>query len=145
MGERKQLYPVISPITTTDKVTYTSSNKKVATVSGKGLITAKKSGTAKITVKSGKKKYTVTVKVAKAAPKGMTGVPASKSLKKKKSFTIKAKLTPAGAEAKITYKSSNTKVATVNSKGKVTAKGSGTAVITVKAGNITKTCTITVK
>ena len=145
VGERKQLYPVISPITTTDKVTYTSSNKKVATVSGKGLITAKKSGTAKITVKSGKKKYTVTVKVAKAAPKGMTGVPASKSLKKKKSFTIKAKLTPAGAEAKITYKSSNTKVATVNSKGKVTAKGSGTAVITVKAGNITKTCTITVK
>ncbi len=145
VGERKQLYPVISPITTTDKVTYTSSNKKVATVSGKGLITAKKSGTAKITVKSGKKKFTVTVKVAKAAPKGMTGVPASKSLKKKKSFTIKAKLTPAGAEAKITYKSSNTKVATVNSKGKVTAKGPGTAVITVKAGNITKTCTITVK
>lgn len=145
IGEKKQLSPIISPITTKDKVSYSSSNKKVATVSRNGLITAKKAGTAKITVKSGKKKVTVTVKVAKTAPTGMNGVPASKSLKKKKSFTIKPKLTPAGAEAKITYSSSNKKVATVNSKGKVTAKGSGTAVITVKAGSVTRTCTVTVK
>lgn len=144
-GEKKQLTPVISPVSTLDKVTYTSSNKKVATVSKSGLITAKKSGTAKITVKSGKKKVTVTVKVAKAAPTGIKGVAASKTLKKGKSFTIKAKLTPSGAEAKISFKSSNKKVATVNAKGKVTAKGPGTAVITVKAGSITKTCTITVK
>ncbi len=63
---RKQkltLKPVISPITSVEKVTYKSSNKKVATVSSKGVITAKKKGTAKITVKSGKKSYTVTVKV----------------------------------------------------------------------------------
>ena len=145
VGEKKQLTIEIKPVSTTDKVTYTSSNKKVATVSGKGLITAKKAGTAKITVKSGKKKYTITVKVAKAAPTGINGVPASKSLKKKKSFTIKAKLVPSGSDAKITYKSSNKKVATVNAKGKVTAKGSGTTVITVKAGNIQRTCTVTVK
>ena len=64
--KRKQkltLKPVISPITSVEKVTYKSSNKKVATVSSKGVITAKKKGTAKITVKSGKKSYTVTVKV----------------------------------------------------------------------------------
>ena len=70
---------------------------------------------------------------------------ASKSLKKKKSFTIKAKLVPSGSDAKITYKSSNKKVATVNAKGKVTAKRSGTTIITVKAGNIRRTCTVTVK
>ena len=134
VGEKKQLTVEIKPVSTTDKVTYTSSNKKVATVSGKGLLTAKKAGTAKITVK-----------VAKATPTGINGVPASKSLKKKKSFTIKAKLVPAGSDAKITYKSSNKKVATVNAKGKVTAKGSGTTVITVKAGNIQRTCTVTVK
>lgn len=96
-------------------------------------------------MKSGKKKYTITVKVAKAAPTGINGVPASKSLKKKKSFTIKAKLVPSGSDAKITYKSSNKKVATVNAKGKVTAKRSGTTIITVKAGNIQRTCTVTVK
>ena len=144
-GEKLQLSPVISPITTTDKVTYTSSNKKVATVSGKGLITAKKAGTAKITVKSGKKKFTVTVKVAAPQPTGINSVPAAKALKKGKSFTIKPKLTPSGAQGKISYSTSNKKVAAVNAKGKVTAKGAGTAVITVKAGNITKTCMVTVK
>ena len=46
-----------------EKVTYTSSNKKVATVSKRGTITAKKKGTVKITVRSGRKSYVVKVKV----------------------------------------------------------------------------------
>ena len=75
----------------------------------------------------------------------MTGVPATKTLKKGKSFTLKAKLTPSGSEAKITYKSSNSKVVSVSAKGKVKAKKKGTATITVKAGNVTKTCVVTVK
>ncbi|MDD6326336.1 MAG: Ig-like domain-containing protein [Lachnospiraceae bacterium] len=145
IGDKKTLQPVISPITTTDKMSYTSSNKKVATVTKGGVILAKKSGTANITVKAGKKKVTVKVTVAKKAPTGMNGVPASKTLKAKKSFTIKPKLTPSGAEAKITYKSSNSKVVTVNAKGKVTAKKAGTAVITVKADGVVRTCTVTVK
>ena len=145
VGEKRTLAPVISPITTFDKVSYSSSNKKVATVTKKGVILAKKSGTAKITVKSGKKKVTVKVTVAKKAPTGMNGVPAGKTLKKGKSFTMKPKLTPSGAEAKITYRSSNKKVATVNAKGKVTAKKAGTATITVKAGGVTQICVITVK
>ena len=144
-GEKYTLAPVISPITTADKASYRSSNKKVVTVSKKGVITAKKSGTAKITVKAGKKKVTVKVTVEKVAPTGMNKVPESKTLKKGKSFTIKPKLTPSGAEAKITYSSSNKKVATVNAKGKVTAKKKGTATITVKAGNVIRTCVVTVK
>lgn len=145
IGDKKTLQPVISPITTTDKVRYTSSNKKVATVTKGGVILAKKSGKTNITVKAGKKKVTVKVTVAKKAPTGMNGVPEIKTLKKKKSFTIKPKLTPSGAEAKITYKSSNTKVATVNAKGKVTAKKAGTTVITVKADGVVRTCTVTVR
>jgi uncharacterized protein YjdB len=56
--------PVISPITSQEKVTYSSSNKKIATVSSNGVITGKKKGTAYITVKSGKirKKVKVVVK-----------------------------------------------------------------------------------
>ena len=145
MGQSKKLVPALNPITSGDKVTYTSSNKKVATVSSSGVITAKKSGTAKITVKSGSKKVTVTVTVAKKAPTGISGVPATKELKKGKSFAIKAKLTPAGAEGKITYQSSNKSVATVDNKGKVKAKKAGTAVITVKVGNIKRTCKVMVK
>ncbi|MFR8755744.1 MAG: Ig-like domain-containing protein, partial [Clostridium sp.] len=41
----------------------TSSNKKVATVSAKGVVTGKKKGTAKITIKSGSKSVKVTVRV----------------------------------------------------------------------------------
>ncbi|WP_417183579.1 Ig-like domain-containing protein [Blautia sp.] len=46
---------------------------------------------------------------------------------------------------KITFTSSNKKVATVTSKGKVTAKKKGTAVITVKSGKIKVKCKITVR
>ena len=83
--------------------------------------------------------------MSQATATGMNKVPESKTLKKGKSFTIKPKLTPSGAEAKITYRSSNKKIATVNAKGKVTAKKKGTATITVKAGNVTRTCVVTVK
>ena len=56
--------PVISQITSQEKVTYSSSNKKIATVSSSGVITGKKKGTAYITVKSGNicKKVKVVVK-----------------------------------------------------------------------------------
>ena len=144
-GQKQKINAYIQPLTTEDKLTFTSSNKKVAAVSKDGTITAKKAGKANITVKAGKKKVTVKVTVEKVAPTGMNKVPESKTLKKGKSFTIKPKLTPSGAEAKITYRSSNKKIATVNAKGKVTAKKKGTATITVKAGNVIRTCVVTVK
>lgn len=63
----KQTYTIKvtrSPITTQEAVKFSSSNKKIATVSSKGKITAKKKGKATITVRSGKKyaKIKVTVK-----------------------------------------------------------------------------------
>lgn len=62
-GAKKTLKPVLQPITSQQKVTYQSSDKKVAVVSSKGVIKAKRPGKAKITVKSGTKKYIVTIKV----------------------------------------------------------------------------------
>lgn len=62
-GQKLALRPVVSPLTSQEKVTYTSSNKKVATVTKNGVITAKKKGTVKITVRSGRKSYVVKVKV----------------------------------------------------------------------------------
>ena len=64
-GAKLTLKPSRTPLTSTQKFTYKSSNKKIATVNSKGVITAKKAGKTKITVKSGKKKYTVTVTVTK--------------------------------------------------------------------------------
>lgn len=63
--KKATLKPVISPITSVQKVTYKTSNKAIATVSGNGVITAKKSGKVKITVQSGSKKFVVTVTVKK--------------------------------------------------------------------------------
>lgn len=72
-GGKYTLKTTLAPLTTQQKVKYSSSNKKVATVSSKGVITAKKKGTAKITVKSGSKKKTVNVTVqVKTFAKGDT-------------------------------------------------------------------------
>ena len=64
LGQKSNLAGVVSPTSATDKVTWTSSNKKIATVSAKGVVTALKEGSVKITGKtlSGKTAAT-TIKV----------------------------------------------------------------------------------
>jgi uncharacterized protein YjdB len=118
------------------KTTYTSSNTKVATVDSKGKVTAKKAGTTTITVKNNG----ATAKV-KITVKNPTAKAAKSTIKVKGSTTIKV----TGAVGKVTYKSSNKKIATVNSKGKVVAKKAGTVKITVKASNLNTKVTIKVK
>lgn len=135
----------VTPVTSKEKVSYSSSNKKVATVSSKGVIKAKKAGTAKITVKSGSKKVVVTVKVTGVKTTKLSGVPATKKIAKGKSFKIKAAATPKNTDEKITFKSSNKKVATVTSKGVVKGLKKGTATITVQSGSKKMTCKVTVK
>lgn len=139
----------VSGLAAGDKViSYKSSNTKVATINAKGKITAKKKGTATITVTlaSGK---TVTAKVkvqtSNVKTKKVTLNSKKVSLKKGKSYTLKATLSPLTSQQKVTYASSNKKVATVNSKGKIVAKKKGTATITVKSGSKKATCKVTVK
>lgn len=145
-GKKYTLKPVVTPSNSQEKVTYKSSNTKIATVSSTGVITAKKVGKVTITVQSGKQKATVTLTVKKApALKAIKNVPTKKTITKGKTYTLKPQLYPSGAIAKITYTSSNKSVTTVDSKGKITAKKKGTAVITVKAGKFTAKCKVTVK
>ncbi len=144
-GQKVSLLPVLTPISSLQKVTYKTSNKKIVTVDKKGVLSAKAAGKAKITVTSGKKKATVTVTVKKTAVTAIKNVPEKLSLKKGKSYSLKPKLVPSGAEDKLTYTSSNKKVATVTAKGKITGKKAGTATITVKAGTVSVKCKITVK
>jgi hypothetical protein len=122
-----------------NKVTYSSNNTKVATVSKKGVITIKKTGTAKITIKSkanAKKKITFTLKV-KNGVKKMTIKKADTNitLEEGATYSFKPSVTTYKKVKKtITAKSSNKKVATVKvSGGKVvvTAKAAGKAEITV--------------
>lgn len=62
-GEKKALEPKIKPITTQDELKFTSSDKEIASVSKKGVITAKKAGKAEITVQSGSKEAVCVVTV----------------------------------------------------------------------------------
>lgn len=145
-GKKYTLKPVVTPSNSQEKVTYKSSNTKIATVSSTGVITAKKVGKVTITVQSGKQKATVTLTVKKApALKAIKNVPTKKTITKGKTYTLKPQLYPSGAIAKITYTTSNKSIATVDSKGKITTKKKGTAVITVKAGKFTAKCKVTVK
>ena len=62
-GRTVKLQPARIPVTSKEKITYKSANTRIAKVSKKGVITGKKAGTVKITVRSGRKKAVVTVKV----------------------------------------------------------------------------------
>ena len=67
------------------------------------------------------------------------------TLKKGKSFRLKVTLTPADSQDKITYKTSNKKIATVSKTGKVKAKKKGKVKITVISGKKKAVCTVKVK
>ena len=72
MGASKQLTVTIKPAGASKKVTWSSSKPSIASVSSSGLITAKKTGTAVITVKSNNgKKATCKVTVTKAARRAL--------------------------------------------------------------------------
>ena len=123
----------------TGNATFRSGNTKVATVSANGTVKAKKAGKVNITVQVGNHKQVVKITVKKPT---MKLVKSSAKLKKGKKVTIKVKAAPV---SKVTFKSSNKKVATVRSKGVVKAKKKGTATITVKCNGITKKFKVTVK
>ncbi len=121
---------------TKKKAKWTTSDKRIATVNSKGLVTAKKKGNVKITAKIGKKSYKCKIKVE--APSISTK---ERTLTKGKTVTLKIKNTT----QKVKWSTNNKKVATVNSKGLVTAKGKGTATITAKVGNSKYKCKIIVE
>ena len=117
-------------------VTFKSSNTSVAKVSSTGKITASGVGKATITALTSdgaSSRITVTVK---KAPSRITTTPSGKkSIKKGNYFNIKYYLPAGSASFKITYSSSNTKIAKVTNTGKVTGLKKGIANITIKTYN----------
>lgn len=144
----KQAYKLTGKVSSSkapQTLTWSTSNKKVATVDKKGKVTAKAAGTAKITAKTANGKYAVCTVTVKKAPSKVALSKKSLKLKKGKSYTLKASITKGTATA-YTWKTSNKKIVTVNSKGKIVAKKKGKATITVVTHNGKKaTCKVTVK
>lgn len=124
------------------KPSYQSSNKNVAVVDAGGKVTAVGAGTATITVTANgiSKRCRVTVKKTAISLNKATVL-----LYTKGTSSFKLKATIVGASSKVTYTSSNTKVAKVSSTGTVTAVGKGTATITAKANGVSAICKVKVK
>ena len=128
-------------------VTFTSSDKKVAAVLGKGVVKVKKTGTAKITVsaKDSAEKTVITINAVKKEKVNKKLVIKKKSinLRKGNSAVIDIKRVTAGTTSKIKYSSANKKIARVDAYGTVKAVKSGNTKIRVICG--TKKVEIKVK
>lgn len=141
-GKKLNLTAVVSPTNAANKdLVWEVSNKKYASVSQTGVVTAKAAGAGKkVTVtakaKDGSgKKATCTIKI-KGAVKKIT-LKASKSVKAGKKLTVKATVSVGknGSKA-LSWSVSNKKYASVNTKGVVTTKKAGkgkTITVTAKA------------
>lgn len=134
-GDKVVLKATVAPSNATVKtVTWTSSDKSVATVSN-GVVTAVGSGTATITAKAGKKVAKCTIGVlADAIP--VAGVTINQetvsSIAVSANTTLSATVVPENATNKgVTWSSSDTKIATVDQNGVVKGIAPGKATIKV--------------
>ncbi len=118
------------------KITWKSSNSKIVTVNKAGKLQAKAKGSATITGTVSKRKYTC--KVTVQAPKlNKTSI----TLKVGQTYQLKL----SGTNQKITWKSSNSKIVTVNKTGKLFAKSAGNATITAQVNGIRFVCKVKIQ
>lgn len=118
------------------KVRFKSSNKKIATVSSKGVIKAKKNGTVKITVyckKSPKKKKTVKIRVGN--PVSQISVSGYQHLRVGRKTTIKAQTNSDATNKKIIWTSDNPSVVSVDAYGNINALTKGNATVYATAAD----------
>lgn len=119
-----------------NKIKWLTTNKKVATVTSKGKVKAKKAGTVTIIAKIGKKQYKCKIKVEtpKISSSSITMIKGSSST-----------LSITGNTQKVKWSTSNKNIATVTSKGKIIAKNTGSTTITATIGTKKYKCKVTVK
>lgn len=136
-GKKVKLKAIVNKAAKRKGVKWSSSNRKVASVSKSGKVTAKRKGRATITA-------VVKGSSVKAQCKITVGTPISKvtlnrkslTLKTGQNFALKASISPKKAAVKkVNYKSSNKKVASVNKKGMIQAISAGTVKISVTAAD----------
>lgn len=158
-GQTAQATATVTPANASNKkVSFSTSDKAVATVDANGKVTGRKAGKAKITVTTddGKKTASADIEVtAKAAPTptekvDVTGVTLDQKeimldLKKKTKEKLVATPTPDNATDKtITWTSADESIATVSAEGVVEAVKAGKTTVTAKTSNpeVSATCDV---
>lgn len=140
INETYKLVATVKPTNATNKnITWKSSNTSVAIVNSKGEVTARKGGTAVITATVDGVSANATIYVNSVI--SVSNIVINKSfldLEVGDTYMLKATIYPTNATNKnVTWRSSNTSVATVSSSGKVTAKNTGKALISATADGFT--------
>lgn len=136
IGEEFQLYTVFA---TGLKVTYKSSDSRIASVDTYGLVTAKKPGKVKITAKIKNAESTCFITVKKTDLKLNT---TKASLECNETLRLTTKTSN---QTTVKFQSNKSSVAEIDESGLITAKKPGEAIITVTADTTKVTCKITVK
>lgn len=148
-GKTYTLKATVSPSNASDKrVKWSTSDETIATVSSSGVVKGIKAGTVNITCKTvdGDIKAKCKIRVTQAVT-GVTLNKTSLSVGTERKAAIEASVLPENATIRtVTWKSSDTSVATVDSKGVVKGIKKGTAKITAttKDGSYKASCTVTV-
>ena len=132
VGHSQQIKVKTEPADTEYALSYVSGDASVATVSLDGKVTAVKNGKTEITVSSGELSDTITVNVKKDIIESLDVSLAALSLDGGEEQKVEAKLTPADAkDVKLSWKSADTDVATVDKNGVVKGVNTGETTVTL--------------
>lgn len=142
VGKSTQFKANVFPGNANRSLTWRTSNSRIATVDKTGKVTAKTTGTVYVYAKTiNGKEARATVKVI-PQPTGVKLNISSKTLTERKATQLRAIVYPSNANQAVTWRSSNSKVASVNKNGRVVANAPGTAYIYAKAINGKETKTV---
>lgn len=147
VGSTKKMSVTVTPSNASNQsLSYTSSNPNIATVDSEGNVKGIAVGEAYITVSAAGYQAVANIKVINTISLNSISIPKNLQLKEQSSSTLNVTFNPSNAtNKKVTWKSSNPNVATVDSSGNVKAIAPGTATITVISSDGGKVATCNVE
>ena len=147
-GDKGKLVMTVTPADFTDEVTWKSSNTDVVTVDDSGQISAKAVGEATVKVQVGNVSASCSVTVVQP----VTSISLNKTsleMDALDTYQLTANISPSdAADKRVSWSSSDEKIASVDENGLVTALQKGNATIIVEAqdgSGVSRTCSVTVK
>lgn len=143
-GKNQQLTTIILPEKASNtKVSYSSSNNNVATISSSGEIKAVETGYTYIHIEAGKVTKEFKLSVVTATER----IDINQTylvLKEEEEFQLECQVFPDGADPKIEYKSMDTEVVSVSTEGKIIALKTGEATVIVSNKYMQRAVTVIV-